>query len=311
MKGLEINRAYFEEYGRKMIDEDFADVKHLLAAGCVGAGSENFGYDDDISRDHDFEPGFCVFVPDDFDEKRLFALERAYAKLPKEFMNLKRERVSAVGGSRHGVIKTGEFYEKKCGDKNGSLDIKGWLTIPDFYLAEATNGEIYFDELGEFTKIRERLLTMPEDVFKKKLAGNLLIMKQAGQYNYPRIISHGEKAGAQLAAIEFVKAAINVIFLLNRRYKPFYKWIFRALGGLKELSDLSTELEFLITSENDEKTSAVKTAVIESVCGEIAEYLISHEMTKATCHDLEKHAYSVNDRIVDPSLRNSNVLTGI
>lgn len=311
MKGLEINRAYFNEYGKKMIEEEFADIKHLLAAGSVGGGSENFGYDDEISRDHDFEAGFCIFVPEGIDERRLFALERAYSKLPKEFMGLTRQRTSPVGGNRHGVIAIKDFYISKCGSENGELSVGRWLTIPDFYLAEATNGEMYFDNLGEFTAIRNKLLDMPKDVFKKRLAGALLIMKQSGQYNYPRMIAHGERAGAQLAVVEFVKSCIDAVFLLERRYKPYYKWVFRALEGLKTFSHLSVELDFLLTGENDAKTSAVKTAIIESVCGEIAEYLMANGMTKATCHDLEKHAYSVNDSILDPSLRNANVLSAI
>lgn len=310
MKGLEINRAYFEEYGKKMLEE-FEDIKNLLAIGSVGSGSENFGFDDEISRDHDFEPSFCVFVPDDIDERRLFLLERAYSKLPNEFMGLKRQKMSPVGGNRHGVIKTSDFYSAKCGSKNGELSVNDWLTLPDFYLAEATNGEIFFDGLGEFSAIREKLLNMPNDVFLKKLAGNLLLMKQSGQYNYERILSHGERAGAQLAVIEFCKAAINVVFLLNKRYKPFYKWIFRAFSALPKFSHLSAEIEFLLTSDNDRNTAAVKHGVIEDICGEIADYLIENKMTKATCHDLEKHAYSVNDSIADAEIRNANVLSAV
>lgn len=311
MKGLELNRAYYLEYGAKMIDSEFADVKNLLAVGSVGSGSENFGYDDDVSRDHDFEPGFCIFLPKGFDERRAFALERAYAKLPKEFMGVTRQKISPVGGARHGVMYTGDFYRARCGSGSGEMSVEQWFSVPDFYLAEATNGEIYFDALGEFTAARNRLLDMPEDVFLKKLAGNLLMMKQAGQYNYPRILSHGERASAQLAAFRFVEATINVVFLLNRKYKPFYKWIFKALAVLKEFSHLSTELEFLLSTENDDKTASIKTALIENVCAEIAEYLKDNELSKATCNDLEKHAYSVNDKIVDPSIRNANILTAI
>lgn len=310
MKGLELNRLYFKDYGEKML-ADFGDIAPLLAAGSVGSGSENFGYDDEVSQDHDFEPSFCIFVPDNIDERRLFQLERAYAKLPKEFMGYTRERLSPVGGNRHGIIKTSEFYAGKCGSPTGELTAKEWLTTPEFYLAEATNGEVYFDNLGQFSKIRERLKNMPDDIFLKKLAGNLLIMKQAGQYNYPRILAHGERAGAQLAVIEFCKAATNVIFLLNKRYKPFYKWVFKAFSELTLFSEVATEIEFLLTSDNADRASVIKQGLIESICGEIADYLIENKMTKATCHDMEKHAYSVNDFVSEPSLRNMNILAGV
>ena len=65
MKGLEIARAYFEQYGLPMLREQFPGLLPLIAAGLTGSGSECFGFDDEISRDHDFEPGFCLFLPDE------------------------------------------------------------------------------------------------------------------------------------------------------------------------------------------------------------------------------------------------------
>ena len=92
MQGLELARAFYEDYGRPMLEEQFPQWLPHLAAGLFGSGSECFGYDDEMSRDHDFEPGFCLFLPgeDVVDRRTAFLLERAYAKLPKEFMGLKR-----------------------------------------------------------------------------------------------------------------------------------------------------------------------------------------------------------------------------
>ena len=105
MNGLELSRAYYEAYGAPMLHEQFPQFEEVIAVGLVGAGSECFGYDDEVSRDHDFEPGFCLFLPDEdvIDRRTAFQLERAYAKLPQEFEGISRARVSPVGGSRHGV----------------------------------------------------------------------------------------------------------------------------------------------------------------------------------------------------------------
>ena len=43
MKGLEIAKAYFEEYARPMLEEKFPDWLPFLAAGLTGSGSECFG----------------------------------------------------------------------------------------------------------------------------------------------------------------------------------------------------------------------------------------------------------------------------
>ena len=43
------------------------------------------------------------------------------------------------------------------------------MTTPDSCLAAATNGEVFRDDLGEFSRIRQSLLNMPQDVRLKSL----------------------------------------------------------------------------------------------------------------------------------------------
>lgn len=312
MKGLELSRAFFEEYGKPMLEE-FGEVKPYLAAGLFGSGSECFGFDDKVSADHDFEAGFCLFLPDEstVDRRTAFLLERAYAKLPKEFMGVKRSILSPVGGARKGVLRTDEFFADKIGSKDGVLTYEQWLTVPEQALAEATNGEIFFDNLGEVTKIRGALSYYPEDIRLKKLAGNLLLTAQAGQYNYKRCLDHGEEAAAQLAAFEFVNSAMNVIFILNKKYKPYYKWSFRALRALPLLSLEAEIMEYLITTPNDNSTAEEKYYAIEGIASDIIDELQNQGLTDAICGDLEKHAYSVNDRIDSAEIRNLHILAAV
>ena len=63
MKGMELARKYYETYGEPMLKRDFPELYPLVAAGLFGSGSECFGFDDEVSRDHDFEPGFCLLLP--------------------------------------------------------------------------------------------------------------------------------------------------------------------------------------------------------------------------------------------------------
>ncbi len=313
MKGLEICRNFYLEYGKPMIHEQFPEYENLIAVGLVGSGSECYGFDDEISRDHDFEAGFCIFLPgeDIIDRKIEFQLERAYAKLPKEYEGLKRSLISPVGSNRHGVIRTADFYREKIGSETGEMSISDWLTIDDFYLAEATNGEVFFDPEGGFTRIRNNISNMPEDIRLKKLAGNILLMAQSGQYNYTRCLEHGESGAAQLAVFNYVQATMRSVFLLNKEYMPYYKWSFRALRNLDKLSNLADLLEFLLTSENDEISSETKYSVIEDISSMLIDELQNQEITKAICGDLEKHAYSINDFIKDSEIRNLNILAGV
>ena len=313
MKGLEIARAYFDEFGMPMLRERFPDLLDRIAAGVFGSGSECFGFDDELSRDHDFDPGFILLLPgeDAVDRTRAFALERAYAALPKEFMGIERPRMAPVGGARRGIMRRTEWLIAKTGSPDGALSADQWLAVPSFALAEAVNGAVFHDGDGEFTRIRAGLAHYPADVRRKKLAGHLLLAGQAGQYNYARCLAHGETGAAQLAAIAFAQSAMEAIFLLNDAYAPFYKWRFRAMRALPLLALDAELIEYLITTGTEGEAARDKQAVIEDIAADLVAELVRQGLTKATCGDLEKHAYSVNDGIADAELRNRHILAGV
>ena len=125
MKGLELSRQFYLECGAPMIARDFPELESLIAVGLVGSGSECFGYDDILSEDHDFEAGFCIFLPDEsiVDSRSAFLLERAYSKLPREFKGYNRSLLSPVGSNRHGVIRISDFLSERTGSPDGKLGI--------------------------------------------------------------------------------------------------------------------------------------------------------------------------------------------
>ncbi len=313
MNGLDLSERFYRECGKPMLEEQFSDLLPYLAVGLFGSGSECFGFDDEVSRDHDFEPGFMLLLPgeDVVDRREAFRLERAYAKLPKEFLGFPRSAVAPVGGARHGVIRTAEWFTDKVGSPDGILTVRQWLTVPEHALAEAVNGKLFFDGYGEVTRIRASLSRYPEDIRRKKLAGELLLMAQSGQYNYLRCLKHGETGAAQLAAAAFVKAAMHAAFLLNGVYEPYYKWSFRAMRALPELSLLAETLEVLLTTDNEPETAGSKYDMIEDAAADVIDALVSQGLTKAICGDLEKHAYSVNDGVADGEIRNLHILAAI
>ena len=110
---------------------------------------------------------------------------------------------------------------------------------------------------------------MPNDIALKKLAGNLLIMAQSGQYNFPRIINRGETASAQLALFEFSNATMKCYFLLHGKYMPYYKWQFRSLRDLPNGEFIADSLEFLISTDNSTENANIKNEIINTVAEEI------------------------------------------
>ena len=309
MKGLELAKLYYEEFGRGMIEKEFPDISSCTAVALTGSGSECYGYDDDISTDHDFEPGFCIFLPgeDKVDQKTEFRLERAYSYLPKEFMGYKRRTISPVGGARHGVFRASEYYEERVGAPDGILSDEQWLSIPDHVLAEAVNGEVFRDDSGLITSIREKLMNMPRDIFLKKLSGSILTMAQTGQYNYERCLKREDLGAAQLAIIEFTSAAMRTVFLLNRSYMPYYKLRFRAFRSLKKMSVLAGVFEYLISCGNGKTEREEKLAAIRTVNDVIAEEIRTQGIALIHDGNLEKLAYDINDTIDNNNVRNLSV----
>ncbi len=312
MQGLDIAKEYYLQYGKPMLVEQFADVLDRIAVGLVGEGSECFGYDDEFSRDHDFDAGFCLWITEADEREFGFRLERAYSKLPKEFMGLRRNLLSPVGGNRKGVITVENFYTRFLGATNAPDSVERWLYTPSASLAAATNGEVFLDNLGLFSAVREQLLAgYPEDIRRKKLAAHTILMAQAGQYNYPRCIARNERGAAQLAVFEFVKHAISAIYLLNNRYEPFYKWAYRGLKDLPILGSLGDALQGLTELNNSPSNTKMKQEVIEDIAGLFIVEFQVQKLTAATCGDLEKHAYSIQDGIKDGVLRNMHIMEGI
>ena len=312
MNGLEISKKFYLEYGKPMLESEFADKLGEIAVGLAGEGSECLGYDDELSRDHDFEAGFCLWITRDAEREYGFRLERAFSKLPKEFMGIKRPTVSPAGGNRRGVIVIDDFYTRLLGAPNAPDTAERWLYTPSASLCAAVSGEVFRDDLGKFSEVRNKLKKgYPEDIRRKKIAAHAAIMAQAGEYNYGRLIARGETGAAGLAVCEFVKHAISVIYLLNNVYEPFYKWAYRGMRDLPRLSDLEFSLTGLTELGNSKKEAAEKAEIIRDISVILTDEFKAQKITTATCNNLDTHAFSITDTITDPVIRNMNVFDGV
>jgi hypothetical protein len=187
-------------------------------------------------------------------------------------------------------------------------DLDTWLLLPENSLAACTNGKVFRDPLGEFTEWRERLSAFyPEDVRRKKIAARSMTVGQSGQYNFPRCVQRGELFAARYAETKFCADVISVVFLLNRRYTPFYKWMHRSLGDLpllgpwtrSHISDLITEQDF---SKKEERIEEISAALIQEFR---RQELSTHESTF-----LPDHGPAIQATIQDASLRARNVWVG-
>ena len=81
MGAIESNRRFYDEHVAGLIHTRFGEYEERIAVGIAGEGSDCFGYDDHISRDHDFGTGVCLWVTDQDMEEFGYSLSIAYNEL--------------------------------------------------------------------------------------------------------------------------------------------------------------------------------------------------------------------------------------
>ena len=231
MNGMALSCRYFHDITEPRLKLDYPDVYSRCAAGLVGNGSECFSYDDEISRDHDWGIDFFLWL-DEADRTAVPAVQawkdRLFDEAPPEF---KRSRSDY--GATVGVMTAGDFYKSLIGYPEGPDDIPGWRRVPEENLAMATNGTVFVDNTGKFTETREKLLRYyPEDLRKKKLAARCMALAQTGQYNLRRCWQRRDWVTYKATLARFSDNAIAAVFLLNRIFRPYYKWAFRRMSEL-------------------------------------------------------------------------------
>lgn len=309
MKGMELSRGFYESYMEQIFSGEMKCLRDYAAAGLVGEGSECYGYDDDLSQDHDFGPDFCIWVPEEIYRSHGKRMEEAYAALPDIYWGYPRD-TSKQTMQRRGIMTVEGFYRKYTGVRWAPKDVMEWFRIPQSFLSVATNGIVFEDQFGEFSRRRKHLLAYyPEDVIRKKLAAKAVVMGQAGQYNYVRCCRREEWESAYLAGSEFVKAALSVVFLLNKKYMPFYKWAFREAEALTELRNVIVDLKVFVHLDDTPENAVRKRVLIENICCETAREFRRKGYSTITSDFLEPHGNSIMDGIRDERLRNMHVMS--
>ena len=121
---------------------------------------------------------------------------------------------------------------------------------------------------------------------------------------------------AEICVSEFVRAALSVLYLLNRRYMPYYKW---ALTGLRNAHVLSQTVLLLEELQQTRPRSASwesrdlmdtslnfhdrNVELIEEICGQIAQELIRQKISDSPEKFLNVQFLQVHSRITSKEIR--------
>ena len=234
---MDRSKTFYESAGKAMIEKHFPQYVERIAVGLVGEGSDCFGFDDEISSDHDYAPGFCMWLTEkDYQE--------IGAKLQKEYDQL----TSSEGrlGYRRGVFSINQFYSgimEIAGDYENTLSVD-YETCKEHLLATASNGQVFRDDLGVFTKIRNQILKYyPETVWRRKLAQCIHDFAQYAQSNYSRMMARKDNVTAMICVGKGVESALDLVYLLERTYAPYYKWKKKGLENARLAKQIFPILE--------------------------------------------------------------------
>ena len=301
MKGLELAERYYREVGRPQIEKDLPEVLPMLAAGLAGEGSECLGYDDEISQDHDFGPGFCLWLPSATFEAYGAELQRIYDSLPREYAGAGPRVRGPHADGRVGAMSVGTFYARFLGGMQPPRTDHEWMAMRDEDLAMAVNGKVFEDNLGEFSRIREAVLEYyPENVWLRRIARCLHRVSQSGQYNYARSMRRGDTMAARMAEDVFLRVTLQLAHLLERKYMPYYKWAWRSFtelpcaarmkGLLEELSSLPDQSAAWSGYNGQQLNMAdAKVAAIEEICAVLRGELEARGLTARKDDFLDAH----------------------
>ena len=331
LSGLALARAYWEAHGKPLLAR-YPHHRGRIAVGLVGHGSECYGFDDETSRDHDFGPGFCLWLTAADHEAIGADLQAGYEALPAEFRGVaaRIETARARGDQRRvGVFEIGDFHERITGYRAAPAADRAheWLLLDEATLAAATNGAVFADPFGAFGAVRGGFVRMPRDVQLALVSRRLGMIAQAGQYNVPRMLARGDGEAAWLALAEFTRAVASVVFLLNgpasAGYLPYYKWQFAALrrlstrmasrlpGVCADLSELARAGSVACfgdsargaTSRDAMASRARAEALVEQICHQIVVELQVSGLTRSDEPFLERQRPFVDAHIDDAWLR--------
>ena len=301
MKGLELARRYYSEVVLPAFIERAPGKVDSMNFGLAGPGSECYGYDDEISRDHDWGPRVCIWIPENLYKRQSGNLQTIYDGLNHGFLGFDPVKRLDNRIRKDGILSTARFYGNYLGSDRPPETLRDWLLMPEEALSLCSNGEVFREGSGDFMTMREVLLSyFPRDIRLKKIASRCKAAAQHGQYNLWRAFQRNDLLAVQFHKAGFTHEAASLVFLLCRIYRPFGKWIFRGLDNLGTLgSDVKKYLRNM-TESNDEKEIQ---GILEGCAGVLADELVRQDLTPRKGSFLYDYGVEIERSIEDVSLR--------
>jgi len=234
---ISLSKAFFNEVVRPAMERTCPAVLDAAACGRFGWGSECFGMDDAISRDHHWGPRIDLLLPDKlFHETPETVWRDVSQHFPDTFRGFKLEP-GHVGGAGLAPESIDAFLMRTIGRVTVPVSAEDWLGIPEEDIPHVINGEVWHDGAGQFSRMRAVLgAYYPDEVWRRRLANWCRYASGMGLYALHRALLRENWAFAHTTMARALKLTMELTFMLNRTYFPYDKWLYPTFRGLPELA---------------------------------------------------------------------------
>jgi len=256
--GAELGRRFYAEAVRPLLDAEFPGLPH--AAAHLGEGSDVLGYDTAMSRDHGWGPAVTLFLPEAAAGVAPAIRSMLDARLPDAFCGYPTgfathpadpaSQVMTLGAPERRVRTTTvrAFARRQLDwDPANPLSVADWLSFPSQQLLGVTAGPVHYDGVGELTRMRERLVWYPTDLWRYLLAAGWTRLGEE-EHLMGRAGHAGDELGSAVIGARLARDLMALAFLLERRYAPYPKWFGTAFARLELAAALRPVLEDLIAA---------------------------------------------------------------
>jgi len=246
--GIGLARRYYQDVVAPLLRARWPRLPH--AAARLGSGSDVVGLDDETSRDHDWGLRLTLLVESNqVDEVSSYlekALPDAYAGLPTRFATTWDPTIR-----QRAEVSTAEaFVAARLGlNASGRMTSLDWLCLTGQSLLEVTAGQVFTDNLGTLTRLRQKLAWYPDDVWFYvaaadwiRLGEDLPLLGRAGH--------RGDDLGSRIICARIANTAMHLAFLLCRRWPPYPKWAGTMFNRLPVAGELLPALTAALTAES-------------------------------------------------------------
>lgn len=275
MQGIDLSRGFYTDIVRPWLSDAAPNLRY--SAALIGYGSELLGFDDELSRDHNWGPRVHILVSRaDFDANARRLVEDFSKVAPATFSGepigwRSRPHPAANGPEAAGAFEHGlEFHTLEARleahialrSVNNLTNLQ-WLGFAEQKLLAFTVSAVFHDDDNHLTDARKTLAYFPHDVWLYKIACQWRRIAEEQAF-VGRAGSVGDDLGSRVIAARLARDVMRMAFLLERRYAPYSKWFGTGFSKLPIASRLSPHLDRALRENSwTERGEALAAAYLE------------------------------------------------